>query len=233
PRQVAWMPRQRQDLRQAVRFAAGLEGVDPDRIVLWGWSWGASHAIYTAAAEPALAAAAIVVGPDPDGLATVRHLLSQAGVRGLARLSGPVLRDLAALVRGRPPELIPLVGPPGTVAALTTEESEPSYAALAGPSWRNEVAARVAFAEASNRATAQAEELRCPILIQSGARDSVSPPQSARRLAWKAKGFSELREYPCGHYGFLLELRDRVIDDQLHFLRRHLSPACAEAGTSS
>jgi hypothetical protein len=61
-------------------------------------------------------------------------------------------------------------------------------------------------------------------LIAGGEYDSIAPPAVARKVAWEAKGRSELREYPCGHFGFLLEMRDRLIEDQLHFLRRRLAP---------
>ena len=94
---------------------------------------------------------------------------------------------------------------------------------MAGPPGGTRSRARVAVAEGLNRAVTKAASLRCPILVQGGEHDSVAPPAVARKVAWEAKGLSELREYPCGHFGYLLELRDRVIADQLHFLRRHLA----------
>ena len=229
PRQVTWARDHRRDLAAAVGCARGLDGVDPDRIVLWGWSWGASHTIYQATSEPGPIAAMIVVGPDCDGIATLRHLASQTGLPHMARLYARGVRDLAGKARGLPPELIPLVGPPGTLAALSTEEAEPGYRAIAGPTWRNQVAARVALSELDNRANSRADRLSCPILVQAGDRDSIAPAEGARRLAWQAKGLSELREYPCGHFDFLLDHRERVIEDQLHFLRRRLTAAEAAA----
>jgi pimeloyl-ACP methyl ester carboxylesterase len=145
----------------------------------------------------------------------------------MARLNGIAAKDLVANARNQPPVMIPVVGPPGSTAALTTEEAEPGYTAVAGPTWRNEIAARVAVAEGLNRTISTAAKIRCPILIQGGAHDSIVPASVPRRIAWEAKGYSELREYPCGHWGFLLEWRDRTIEDELHFLRRHLSTAPA------
>jgi uncharacterized protein len=225
PRQLAWPPRHREDLGAAVELARGLDGVDGGRIVLWGWSWGGSHVLHQAADQSEGLAAAILVGPDANGLATLRHLISQGGIRWLAPLNVALARDLAAQARGRPPVMVPTVAAPGALGVLTTEESEPGYRALAGPTWRNEVAARVALAEPANRGIARAKEMPCPVLVQCGEYDTIAPPPSIRAVAWEAKGRSEMREYPCGHFGYLLEQRDRVIDDQLHFLRRHLSPA--------
>ena len=222
-RQVAWPARHREDLQAAISFAAGLEGVDAARLGLWGWSWGASHVLSIAGADPGPAAAVIAVGPDADGLATLRHLVRQLGPAAIAKLNGPAIRDLAAKARNQPPVRIPVVGPPGSVAALSTEESEPGYTAVAGPTWRNEVAARVAVAESLNRTVSSAAQIRCPILVQAGDRDSIVPLSVPRRVAWEAKGHSEVREYPCGHWGFLLEWREQTIADQLQFLRRHLA----------
>lgn len=223
-RQVAWQPDHREDLAAAIRMAAGLEGVDPSRFVLWGWSWGASHVIYHANGSPDLAAAVIAVGPDADGIATVRHLISQSGLGPMMRLNAQAARDLAAKARGLPPVHVPIAGPPETGAVLTTPGCLEGYEALAGPTWRNEVTPRVAVSEGLNRAVSRASALRCPILVQGGEHDQVSPPSVPRKVAWETKGRSELREYPCDHFGYLTVLRDRVIADQLHFLERHLSP---------
>ena len=119
--------------------------------------------------------------------------------------------------------MIPMVGPPGAFAALTTPNCESGYKAIAGPSWRNEVTARVAFGEWTNRAIGRAEAIRWPILIQGGETDEIAPVESARKLAWEAKGHSELREYPGGHFDYLGELAEQILEDQLHFLRRHLA----------
>jgi uncharacterized protein len=232
PRQLASLQRHRADLRVAVAFARGLDGVDPDRIVLWGWSWGASHSIRIAAEDPKPIAALIMVTPEADGIGALRHLTSQASPIPALRLAARGLRDLVGAARGREPELIPLVGPPGSLSALATADSEPGYKALAGPSWRNEVAARVAIAEIFNRSIRAAARLRCPILIQAGQSDTIAAPDTARKLAWQAKGYAEKREYPGSHFDLLGGQSERVIDHELHFLRRHLG-AGAEVPAST
>jgi fermentation-respiration switch protein FrsA (DUF1100 family) len=95
--------------------------------------------------------------------------------------------------------------------------------AIAGPTWRNEVTARAVFAEWTNRGITKMDQVRCPILVQIADRDSVAPPAAARAATWRAKGRVEVREYPCAHFDIYLgDWRDRLIADQLHFLRRHL-----------
>jgi pimeloyl-ACP methyl ester carboxylesterase len=228
PRQYGVPPRHRDDYRSAVAFARQIEGVDPDRIVLWGTSWSGGHAVYVAADDGRIAAV-IAQTPDLDGARTLLEIARYAGVMGLLRMTGHAIRDAVGGLLGREPHLIPLVAPPGNVAAMSSEEAEPGYTAIAGPTWRNELMARALLHEGKNRAITRIGELACPILIQVAERDSIAPPGQAKAAAWRAKGRSEVREYPCNHFEIYVgRWRRRSIEDQLHFLRRHLSAAAAE-----
>jgi hypothetical protein len=123
---------------------------------------------------------------------------------------------------------IPTVGPPGTIAAMSSEDAEPGMRAIAGPTWRNEFCARELLEVGLNRPVRRAHDVRCPLLIQMADRDSVAPAESAQRAAWNAPGWAEVRRYPIGHFDIYLgEWFERSIADQLHFLRRHLDPTAA------
>jgi uncharacterized protein len=223
PRQYGRPARHRDDYRSAVDFARRIDGVDPERIVLWGTSWSGGHVVYVAADDKRIAAV-IAQSPDLDGARTLLEIAKYAGVTQLAKVTAAGIRDALAGLRGRPPRTMPIVGPPGTVAALSSAEAEPGYTAIAGPTWRNEVIARAALFEAQNRAITRIDELVCPILIQIAEDDSIAPPPQARAAAWRAKGRSEVREYPCNHFAIYVgRWRERSIQDQLHFLRRHLA----------
>jgi pimeloyl-ACP methyl ester carboxylesterase len=223
PRQLCWPPRHRDDYRAAVAFARGLDGVDPDRIVLWGTSWSGGHVVYVAADDPRIAAVISQTG-DLDGLRTLREIARYADWGQLLRVNLEAVKDLVRIVRRQPPHTIPIVAKPGKVAAMASEDAEAGYLSIAGPSWRNEVTARAVFSESSNRAITRMDDLQCPILVQIADRDQVAPPQGGRAAAWRAKGRVEVREYPCTHFDIYLgEWRERSIADQLHFLRRHLS----------
>ena len=222
PRQFAWPSRHREDYKAAVDFARGLDGVDPDRIVLWGTSWSGGHIVYVAAEDPRIAAV-ITQTPDLDGVATLRHLGKYAGIGKQLELTWRGALDTVRMLRGQEPLMISVVGRPGELAAMSSEEAEPGMRAIAGPEWRNEVTGRAAFAEWTNRAITKMENVRCPILVVIADRDSVAPAAAARAAAWRAKGHVEVRDYPCLHFDIYLgEWRERSIADQLHFLRRHL-----------
>jgi uncharacterized protein len=222
PRQLISIPEQLQDYAAAIALARSLDGVDPDRIVVWGSSFAGGHVVAVAAADGRVAAAISQV-PAMDGLAALSKAARHATPAQLASLTLAGLRDLAAGLRGRPPVMIGVVGPPGSVAVMTTPDAEPGYRAIAGPTWRNEVAARITLRTATYRPGLQAERLPCPILIQIADGDSVAPVKAAQDAAWRATGRSEVRTYPIGHFDIYTGAPfERAVADQLHFLRRHV-----------
>jgi pimeloyl-ACP methyl ester carboxylesterase len=222
PRQLISIPGQQQDYAAAIAFARSLDGVDPNRIVAWGSSYSGGHVVPVAVTDGRVAAVIAQV-PAMDGLASLLNIARHAGPGHLARLTFAGLRDLAATLRGRPPVRIALVGPPGSLAAMTTPDAEPGYRAIAGPSWRNEAAARIALRTGAYRPGLQADRLPCPILLQLADRDGVAPVKAAQDAAWRATGRAEVRTYPIGHFDIYRgEPFERAIADQLHFLRRHV-----------
>ncbi len=228
PRQLAQPSRHREDYVAAVEYARGLEGIDADRIVLWGTSWSGGHVVYVAADDPRIAAI-ISQTPDLDGFRALEQVRRYAGLGHQLRLGLLGLRDGIGSLRGREPLMVPIVGPPGELAAMSSEESEPGMLAIAGPTWRNEVTARGASAEIFNRAITRIEDVRCPILVQIADRDTIAPPAATRAAAWRAKGRVQVHEYPFAHFDvYVGEGRERAISDQLRFLRRHLG--AVEAG---
>jgi fermentation-respiration switch protein FrsA (DUF1100 family) len=228
PRQLLSIPRQLEDYAAAIAFARSLPGVDPDRIVAWGSSYSGGHVVPVAVADGRVAAVISQV-PGMDGTATLLNALRYAGVGPLSRLVLAGLRDLAGSLYGRPPAMVPVVGPPGSVGAMTTPDAEPGYLALAGPSWRNEVAARILLRTGSYRPGLQADRLPCPMLVQIADRDAIAPVKAAQDAAWRATGRAEVRTYPIGHFEIYTgPAFERAIADQLHFLSRHLGAGTRE-----
>ncbi len=225
PRQLLSIPRQQEDYLAAIAHARTLEGVNPERIVVWGSSFSGGHVVPVAVADGRVAAAISQV-PGMDGLATLLKLVRYAGPAPLVRFTLAGLRDLASERRGGPPVMVPAVGPPGGFAAMTTPDAEPGYRAITGASWRNEVTARIGLYLAAYRPGRQAGRLPCPILIQIADRDSVVPAAAAQDAAWRATGRAEVRTYPIGHFDIYRgEPFERAVADQLHFMRRHLARA--------
>lgn len=235
PRQLLSVPRQLADYAAAVRCARSLEGVDPERIALWGSSYAGGHVVAAAVADGRVAAVVAQV-PAMDGVATLKNLAGYAGVGRLLRLALLGVRDAIAATRGQGPVMLAAVGAPGSVAAMTAPDSEPGFRAIAGPTWRNEVAARIMLGAGGYRPGLQADRLPCPMLVQIADRDTVAPPAAAQEAAFRATGRAEVRTYPIGHFDVYTGAAfERAVADQLHFLRRHLgvhAPAKTLAGTA-
>ena len=222
PRQLVSVPRQLEDYAAAIGFARGLTGVDAGRIVLWGTSFSGGHVVEAAVADGRIAAV-ISQSPAMDGRATVLNAARHAGIGAMNRATIAGLRDWLGSMRGRPALMLPVVGPPGTVAAMSTPDAEPGYRAITGPSWRNEFAARFGLTAALYRPGLKADRLPCPILIQIADRDAVAPPAAAQDAAWLATGRAEVRTYPVGHFDvYLGESFEQSVSDQIYFLGRHL-----------
>src|SRR5436190_3642834 len=115
PRQLLDIERQLGDWAAALAYARRLDGIDHQRIALWGTSFGGGHVIEAAARDGAVAAV-VSQCPFTDGLAATRA----AGPRSLARAVVPAIRDELARLRRKPPALVPLVGPPGSTALMTS-----------------------------------------------------------------------------------------------------------------
>jgi len=222
PRQMIDIGGQHDDYRAAVAFARGLDGVDPQRVALWGTSFSGGHVAVIAAEDHRLAAA-ISQGPYFDGIWALRA----AGPADNVRMTVAGLRDETRRLLGRPPYRIPIVGPPGKAAAMNSPDAEPGYRALfsEGEEFRNEVAARVLLRIAPYRPVRHAARVACPWLFCICDNDVVTPPQPALKAASRAPR-SDVRRYDAQHFDIYVgEMFERVVADQITFLERHLLAA--------
>jgi len=226
PRQLLSVRRQLQDYAAAVGFASALQGVDPQRIAVWGTSFAGGHALVTAATVPGIAAA-VCQCPMMDGLAAVRNILEYAGLGQLLRLTRAGLRDVAGAAFGRR-HYLSIVGPPGSLAMMTSPDADAGYRALTPPGFRLEVAARIALTAGLYRPVRHAARVRCPVLVQVCTHDSVAPASAAEQVIARLGTLAEARRYEIGHFEPYFGAHfERSVADQLDFLRRHLPPQAA------
>ncbi|MEU4418701.1 alpha/beta hydrolase, partial [Nocardia salmonicida] len=222
PRQHVSFRRQRADYWAAVVAARRLEGVDPERIILWGTSYSGGHVIPVAVADGRIAAV-VSLTPAMDGLSALLAMYRSGGLRRLLPLVAHGLRDLVGSWLGRRPHHLQIVGVPGDPAIMTGPGALEGYTAVAGPTWRNEVCARVALEVAFNRPIRFASRLRAPLLVQVGDADHVAPPAPARRTASLAGGRAEVRSYPVDHFDvYDGRAQKQALLDQVEFLEEVL-----------
>lgn len=223
PRYVLPIRDQLADWQAALDFAATLPGVDPTRIAAWGFSASGGHLFRVAAHNPRLAAV-IAQTPNAGGLAATRHAARHQKSSAMLRFTGRALRDMVRGMLGRTPLLVPLAGPPGTVAALTTPDAQDGNRALRGdryPGWPQSVAARSALALAFYRPGRSAVRVRCPLLVLVCEQDQAALPAAAISAARRAPN-AELVSMQGGHYQPFLDGHEEAVAAEVAFLRRHL-----------
>jgi dienelactone hydrolase len=212
PRQRFRKAAQMEDWRAAVAAARALSEVDPERIVLWGFSFGGGHAVETAAADPSIAAT-IALCPFVDGLARVLATPPQVAAWLLPR---------AVADRAGRHNLVAVTAPPGERAAMPLPGEADGFAAVvpADSPWRNEISPGVFATIAFHRPVRRAPNVHCPLWVGVGTRDISVSGKAIERLAARAPK-AELHRYPYSHFEpFLGDGPGRVAADQIDFLRR-------------
>lgn len=221
PRQLIDIGRQQQDYRTVIAWARTLPGVDPDRIVAWGSSYSGGHVLAVAADDPRLAAV-ISQAPFTDAVASMLAVPT----RIVPAVMVAAIRDQLRAWRNAPPVMLPAVGDPGEVAAMTSPDAKPGLEAIRGPNslWRNELTARLMLRFPFYRPGTKTARLAMPVMICVCDDDKVTPPGPTVRAAQRAPR-GELRRYPYGHFDIYHD--PQVKTDQVAFLRRVLADAPA------
>jgi dienelactone hydrolase len=222
PRQRVRIHAQAEDVRNAVATARQLPGIDPERIILWGFSFSGGTAVIVGAADPRIAGL-ILLCPMVDGLARATAAMKSSP----ATLGWIVPRALRDKVGSH--TTIPVTGPPGSHAAMTFPGESDGFAAAigAGSPWRNEISPAVFLSVASHRPVRHARSLRCPVWVGLGERDVSVENRAVERLAANAP-HAELHRYDVDHFEpFYGDMPERIAADQADWLARTIALAVA------
>ena len=218
------MGEQHADWKAAIDFARTLPEVDPTRVAIWGFSLSGGH-IFPVAARNSGLAAAIAQTPLADGPATAPGAMRHTTARAFLRVTGRGLLDTVGGRLGRGPLLVPLAGPPGTVAMLSTPDALNGDRALNPdnryPDWQQEIAARSALRIGFYRPGRAASRVKCPLLVLAYDHDDVAPADASARAGKRAPNGPIVR-LSGGHYEPFLDGHAQAADLPLSFLREHL-----------
>jgi pimeloyl-ACP methyl ester carboxylesterase len=223
PRQVARVGEQLADWQAAISYAAELPGVE--KVAIWSFSLSGGYIFPLAARNPQLAAA-IAQTPNADGPAASRNAARHQRPLAMLRFAGRAVLDAVGSLIGRPPLLVPLVGPPGTVALLTTPDSLRTGEALNPGNkyseWIQAVAARSALRVTAYRPGRAASRVKIPLLVVVADQDQTALAQPSVDAAAQAPG-AELLRVLGGHYAPFLEQHEVVVEAEIAFLAKHLT----------
>lgn len=221
PRQLVSIRKQLEDWEAAIAFARGLAEADPDRVALWGTSLSGGHAVVLAARDPRIAAISAQC-PMLDGLLSSRMVRHDLGPRAVLRHVGSALLDWMRAGLGMSPLYVPLVGKPGTHAAMASHDAYEGVMAIMPSHWRNELAARFFLSMPLYRPKKYARAVKCPALFIACQKDSVvstkATVETAKRMGQRAR----LIELPIGHFDVYRAGFEQTSQAQLAFLNEAL-----------
>ncbi|MEZ0381746.1 alpha/beta hydrolase [Mycobacterium sp. pW045] len=219
PRQRLSLRRHREDISAALDFARNVPELDHTRMALWGTSLGAMHVLKVAAVRDDLAAV-VVQCPIVDGFATVRRF----GFGAALRLGPAILADAVRRLLNATPHYVPIVGPPGSSAAVTVAGAQDGWNGVVSPggSFDNRVGASDVLGIAVTSALRSAGGIAAPLLVCVSQRETLMDPRHAVAVARRAP-LGAARHYDGDHFDVYHQpLLDTVLADQTDFLRRNL-----------
>jgi uncharacterized protein len=226
PRQVVRIREQLADWEAALDFARSLPGVAAGKIAGWGFSLAAGHLLRIAARPGQHRLAAVIAqAPLTDGAVSSPRALGHETPGVLTRFPLIAVRDFGRGLAGREPLVVPLAGPRGAVAMLTTPDATDSDRALnpggAYPQWQQTIAARSVIPLALYRPGRTASRISCPLLAVISTRDQTVLAAPALKAARRAPA-GEVVQVDGAHYAAFLDQHETVVAAELDFLRRHL-----------
>lgn len=219
PRQLLDIGEQLEDWKAAIACARSMADVDPDKVIIWGTSFGGGHVLATAADDSKLAAV-ISQCPFTDGLSSS---LAMNPITSL-KVTALAVRDRVGALFGAEPVMVPLAGLPGQTALMNAPDAYPGYMALKPQDANipNDVAARFALDIIRYYPGRKTPQIKAPVLFCVCETDSVAPAKSTLRHASRTPRH-EIKRYADGHFEIYVgEAFERVVKDQLDFLRRNV-----------
>lgn len=221
PRQLLDFGKQHEDIAAAIDFVRTIDGVDPERVALFGTSMGGGHVIAVAADRDDIAAV-VSQCPFTDGPASAGTL----GLVSTVKVGAVAAADGVSRLIGRKPVYAKLAGTRGEPAMMTAHDVVEGYLSLVpeGMEYDNRVAGRVGIDILLQRPGRRMKDLTCPTLVCGCETDTVAPFGRTAKYA-KAAPNVELKSYPFGHFDIYKgEPFEQAVADQVAFLTRVLTP---------
>lgn len=223
PRQLISFRKQVGDWHAGIAFARAQPEVDSDRVVTWGFSLGAGHAL-TAASQDADVRAAVAVAPMFDGLSSTLAAVKHWSLANFLRIAWRGLRDLLAASLGRPRVTVRFAAPSGELGLLTSPDAYPGYQAMVPADFDYDTPACIALSFWTYLPGLLLRRFTRAVLVIPSKIDKVNPPAPTLRRARRCAS-ATIVELACEHMEITVEPhRGRIIASTLEFLRKRMAP---------
>jgi pimeloyl-ACP methyl ester carboxylesterase len=220
PRQLIWILDQLEDYAAAIAYVRSLKEVDPERVSLWGTSFGGGHVISTAAEDQRIICAVAQV-PFVDGLAAYQmHTETDEPVSVSILTMMYAQRDLVRSWLGLSPSTIPIVGEAGSVALMTGADVYDFFSANIPENYANETPARITIRADKYRPILRVQEIHHPVLFQIADDDKFVSNEAVEEAARLLGNLAQVKHYPIGHFDIYTgENFEKSVSDQVNFLQ--------------
>ena len=120
--------------------------------------------------------------------------------------------------------MIPIVGPPGSDAVISSPGAEEGYGHIMGPTFRNEMCARGTLRIALNRPVTLAAKVPCPAFVVIAEQDDIAPPEAVREVARRMGDRATVLSLPCAHFDIYVgDVFEQSVAAQVEFLQKVLN----------
>lgn len=207
------------DANAALDWTLAQASIDRQRVALWGTSFGASHAMVTAARRSEVKAL-VVNCPMIDCLSAAARL----GLPHMLRLMGPIASDVLRSILGLQPHYVPLVVEAGEFGMMNVAGARAGWHSIMPPgmAWDNRVGAAIGMDMLGYRAVNYAPRIKCPFLVCVSDKENLMDPAIAAKAA-KLSPKGQALHYPADHFEvYHSPMVERVVADQIGFLRQAL-----------
>jgi uncharacterized protein len=219
------------DYRHAITFAQTLDGVDPQRIGVWGTSYAGGHVLVVGAIDRRVGCVVSQVPTISGWQTTLRRTAPPA----LATLRRDFDADRLERFRGGEPKLVPMVADPseGGAASHASSDAWEFFTGKSAPSedewrfrkWRNEITLRSLELYSEYEPGSFVERIApTPLLMIVGDGDVVCPTDMALAAFNRAGEPKRLELYQGGHFSAYTDQFDRAARAAAAWFTEHLRP---------
>jgi uncharacterized protein len=219
------------DYRHAITFAQTLDGVDPDRVGVWGSSYAGGHVIVVGAIDRRVGCVVAQV-PTISGWESMLRRIPPQALAGQRRAFDA---DRLERFRGRPPKMVPMVVDPakGGTASHASPDAWEFFTGQKSPpedqwrfsEWRNEITLRSLELYSEYEPGSFIERVApTPLLMVVGDNDTVTPTDLALKAYNRAGEPKRLELFPGGHFSAYTDQFERAARGAADWFSEHLRP---------
>ena len=224
-----WM--QVRDYRNAITFVQTLDGVDPQRIGIWGTSYAGGHVLVVAAIDRRVRCVVAQVPTISGWQTTLRRIAPQA----LPGQREAWDADRLERYKGNPPKMVSMVVDPAAGGAAShgsadaweffTGKNAPEKDKWRFKKWRNEITLRSLEMYSEYEPGAFIERIApTPLLMVLGDADVICPTDLGLAAFNRAGEPKRLELYPGGHFSAYTDQFDRAAKAATEWFTQHLRP---------